>query len=608
MPRIDGTHTPHTRDRLIIMVFFLLNIAMVYPVFFPSLNQINGWDEAFYLERGRELVGGVLPQFSENPAVAALYAMTYLPFMNSPQWLVQTDTLGRLVLFTLLWISSFLVARKLVDWVNPLTMMAFVAISTVVVQLLTNGSDALFAAMSAFALWQFLSFRRAQRPVHLALCSVFVGLAALSRPEGSMLFVVFVGLSAAACLCSRPRLKCAMRHSAAVLVPFSVLVGGYVGVYGMRTGSFTLGAAERAYLAFEQGHGIAFASSYGTLNPYVEGQKDARRLFGTAEENHYSILKAIQRNPSAYLQRIPRLGYGAFTDLVQAYQWHFAVFCFAFAVRGIIALLQGRSYGLLAILLLWPASNLLHILIIYQVPHLLIPFVNVCALTGIGVTAAARNLDSRLERRWWIIGLLALTVVGTAMYRRPNDLLLAPLLVWAALWVTWLVAQQVHDDATTRMRVTCLVLIAGALFVRFGVVHAAVPARGSSPDERATTWLREHLRPGTQVGSYAPGAVWAASMTPVTLELSDMTTAEAFWAWVTRENIAAIYVDERLRTLEPVAWQTIRSQIGYGIDVAFDNAPNRPTVDWRNAAFHVSRPSESEPVQVLVRTPGAHTK
>lgn len=605
MPGVDERLTPTTRNRLIIVVLFFLNITMVYPVFFPALNQINGWDEAFYVERGRELVGGVLPQFAENPAVAVLYAVSYLPFMNSPQWLVETDALGRFVLFVLLWFSSLLVARQLADRASPIIMMAFVAISPVSVQLLTNGSDALFAAMSAFALWQFLSFHRARRLVHLALCSAFIGLAALSRPEGALLFGVFVVLSALVCLAPRPTFASVLNHSVAVVVPFVVLVGGYVGAYGIRTGTFTLGAADRSYVAFEQGQGIAFASSYGTLNPFVEGQKDARRLFGTPEENDHSVLRAIQRNPSAYFQRIPRLAYGAFIDIIGGYHWYFAVFGFVFAARGVIALLQSRSYVLLAILLLWPASNVLNILIIYQMTHLLMPFVNVFALAGIGVAATAAHLDSRLERRAWALALMALTVVGIGVYRRPNDLLLAPLLILAALWLTWLVVEQIRDDPGTRMRVACLALLAAALFLRFGVVNAGLPARGNSPDERATMWLRDHFGPGARIGTYAPGAVWAASMTPVTIELSDMTTADAFWAWVARERIEAIYVDDRLRNFEPVAWQTIHSQVGHGMDVAFDQASSRSSADWRNATFHMLRSIQSEPVQVLVRTPGA---
>jgi hypothetical protein len=601
MSRVGDEENRSAHNRLVVVALFVFNAALLYPAFFPSLNQINLWDQARDIDRGRKLVEGVLPTFASNPAVAGLYAFTYLPFARSPEWLVHTESLARFLLFVLLWVSSFAVARKLAPLASPLIMMAFVAISPVVVQLLTNGSDALFASLSGFALWQFLSFRCARRPRHLALCSAFVGLAALSRPEGSLLLAVFLALSIAECLPLALTPKNALKHAVFALVPFFVLVGGYMGVESMRTGSVALRTVQRSYTAFEQGHGIAYASSYGTLNPFVEGQKEARRLFGTPEENNYSILTAIRRNPPAYLRRIPRLASAAFMSLVQGYHWHFAVFCFVFVARGIIALLLGGSYLLLATLLFWPVSSLLNILIIFQGPHLLIPFVNMFALAAIGVTAAARNLDNPLERRGWVTGLLTLTALGVAAYQRANDLLLAPLMLLGTLWLAWMAAQRVRHDASARMHVAYLVLLAAALFVRFGVVHAAVPTPGSSPDEQATKWMRDHFPAGTRIGTYAPGAIFAANMEPVTnFDFGSITTPDVFWAWMARERIQAIYVDGALRTLEPVAWQAIRSQIGHGLDVVFDKAPGGPTVDWRNAMFH-SRPPQSEPVQVLVR-------
>ena len=184
--------------RLAVIALFVFNAVLLYPAFLPSLNQINLWDQARDIDRGRKLVEGVLPAFATNPAVAGLYAFTYLPFARSPEWLVYTDSLARFLLFVLSWVASFAVARKLAPLATPLVMMAFVAISPVVVQLLANGSDALFASLSGLALWQFLSFRAAHRDM---------------------------------------------------------------GVESMRTGSVALRTAQRSYTAFEQGHGIAFASS-----------------------------------------------------------------------------------------------------------------------------------------------------------------------------------------------------------------------------------------------------------------------------------------------------------------------------------------------------------
>ncbi len=179
MSRVGDEEKQSRHSRLAVIALFVFNAVLLYPAFLPSLNQINLWDQARDIDRGRKLVEGVLPAFATNPAVAGLYAFTYLPFARSPEWLVYTDSLARFLLFVLLWVASFAVARKLAPLATPLVMMAFVAISPVVVQLLANGSDALFASLSGLALWQFLSFRAAHRKTRA------------SRPEGSLLLVVF---------------------------------------------------------------------------------------------------------------------------------------------------------------------------------------------------------------------------------------------------------------------------------------------------------------------------------------------------------------------------------------------------------------------------------
>jgi hypothetical protein len=246
-------------------------------------------------------------------------------------------------------------------------------------------------------------------------------------------------------------------------------------------------------------------------------------------------------------------------------------------------------------------SSLLNILIIYQPTHLLIPFVTVFSLAAIGVSAAATNLDSRLERQAWSAGLLALAVLGVVVYRRPDDLLIAPPLVFVVLWLTWMVVEHIRHDASTKERVAWLMFLAAALFIRFGIHHEAVPSGSSSPDAQAMTWLRDHLPPGTRIGAYAPGVIWAANMTPVTNpDLGNLTTSEALWGWLRRDKVEAIYVDDALRRFEPAAWQTIRSQIGHGLDVAFDKAADGRAFDWRNLMFHGTF-TDSELVQVLIR-------
>jgi hypothetical protein len=554
---------------MIVAIIFLLSAAMAYQVFFPSLHEIGGWDEAGYINEGRELAGGTLPRLSHNPAVALLYALTYLPVRSSPYWLIHSCSIARVLLFGLLWLAGVLVASELTGLASPFIMIALIAMSPASVGLLNNGSNALFAAMSGFALWQCLLFHRTREVKHLWACSTFVGLAALSRNEGPVLFLVFLAIVLALCAPAG-----AIRKGiTASVVPFIVLVGGYVGLYGLRTGDFTSGTQKRSYFTFEQGHGMAFAASYGTLQYYVEGANDARRLFGTAEENHYSVLTAIRRNPRAYLQRIPLLTKSAIKDMFAVYHWHFAVLCFAFAARGILELIRRRSFALLAILVLWPAYSALYVLLCYQPAHLLMSFTTLFALASLGVSAVATNLDSREERVLWSIGLLTLAIAGGAVYRQPNDLLAAPLLLLLGLWLMWLVTKQEVGERR-RTATACFVLLAATLLVRFGIAHAKPRALGSAPDERATLFLRDHFRPGTAVGAYAPGKVWNANMSHVAMvNIRDLKTSEDVWQWMARERVEVIYADKDLRTFEPSAWEAIRKQVSHGLEVvAFDTS------------------------------------
>ena len=75
-----------TADRInqAALLAFLLNIFLISASFFPNLAEINAWDEAAYVNGGRMLLLGELPGFSGNPLVALLYALTYLPYADSP--------------------------------------------------------------------------------------------------------------------------------------------------------------------------------------------------------------------------------------------------------------------------------------------------------------------------------------------------------------------------------------------------------------------------------------------------------------------------------------------------------------------------------------------
>lgn len=145
-------------SRFLVPLLFLLNIILVFPVFFPNLREIGPWDESIYINSGRLLVEkGLLPEPAWNPLGTLLYAITYIPVQKTAFWLVNSCTIGRFILFGLLWISTYLVAKQLSSFFNSLIMSGLLLSSPVLIYILRNPSDALFAAMSAFALWQALS-------------------------------------------------------------------------------------------------------------------------------------------------------------------------------------------------------------------------------------------------------------------------------------------------------------------------------------------------------------------------------------------------------------------------------------------------------------------
>ena len=85
-----------------------------------------------------------------------------------------------------------------------------------------------------------------------------------------------------------------------------------------------------------------------------QARQEARRLFGTEEENNSSVLRAILRNPGAFGLRIWANAKG----IPWSYFYFFGktqgfVLLF-FSAWGVYTLIRKRAYLLLLILFLWP--------------------------------------------------------------------------------------------------------------------------------------------------------------------------------------------------------------------------------------------------------------
>lgn len=552
--RIPGTFKPVSKS--IILLTFILNIVLIYPILFPNLSDIGMFDESLYINSGRVLVeDGNIPEYAWNPLVACLYAITYIPVQKTTFWLIHSCTIGRFILFGLLWLSAYLVAKQLSSLGHPLVMIIFVLVSPALTYLLGNQSDALFAAMSAFALWQVLSFRNEKKIKHLWFASLFVGLSALARNDGLILFFSFLILALFLSIPIR-RLGTALIAS---VIPFVIIVGGYITLYSLITGKFEFGTMRRTYWAFEQGQGFAYGYSA------ADGQIETRRLFGTPKENNYSVITAILRNPEAFIQRVRQTVKTSYLKIYFMYGERLGIVIFLLAAMGAVELARKKLYALLLILWLWPVHLFVYLFTFFRHTYFLLPYFVTFSLASFGITSIVDNLGKKALYIWSFV-LLGLASFGI-LTDRPN-IFSATVFFTTGLWILWLIMNQYRNLKVIRP-IELILALCFAVLLKGGFPYPKFRTLGIAPDERAALYMKEHLNPKSMVLTYAPGNVLVAKMDyyPLNFELRNINEQE--FSSSVAKYAKAIYVDNDLRHNEPIVWAKIEKMIGSILEVGF---------------------------------------
>jgi hypothetical protein len=326
-------------------------------------------------------------------------------------------------------------------------------------------------------------------------------------------------------------------------------------------------------MTFEQGHGQAYRDLYSGRNSYVEGQIDARRLFGTPEQNHYSILAAIRHNPTAYVRRVPRLAKFAAEDSLDIYggpllgSWFFLM-----AIGGCIELVRKKQFLLLCILLFWPSYLLLHILLVFQSTHFLFPFPIIFCLASIVVASfvAGTTGCGAIERCLWSALLLGFIGIGIVQ-NQPSLLKWWVIVFLIIVWILWIL---VHRNRIPEviMALAFVFLCSVTLAAREGYHSPRIRKLGTTPEEKAALFLHSRLRHGSAVAAYAPILPWTAGMNYVGMYksvLPDMQSAYDLNRWMENNKLQAIYADHDLREFEPFIWRLVEIQIGKNLKVAF---------------------------------------
>jgi hypothetical protein len=539
----------------------LVHVALNLQAVFPPFYQINPADEAQYIFAGRAVMNGIseqhsfLPFFYLGPLIAGLTAVCYAPFHTNPSWFIIAEWESHVILVCLLWTSSYLIAREFRSIVHPAVVMGLLIISPVIPTLLQNTSDALFAAMSGFAFWLFLRFAASRSLWTLAGASAFVGLSALTRSDGLVLFWVFLALAVGISIKRQSAKLAAGLHAGAVAAgPFCLLVLGYLIAFGIVTGFWGSGTEWRTYFAFEQAEGFTYNPSAQGL---IDGPLLARALYGTPDENHYSVVSAIMHNPQAFERRLLALPVVFLFILYLTYGGAFAVLQFALAIFGLIELVRTRRLLLALVLVLWPAYLLAYIPVFARGGYLLTAYFCVDVLAAVGFLATIRAAQAA-----WV-----------SMYRTRRVLL--------------------GQRTTALMGAgSALVLVGAGLLTRGPFPEPRLPVLGLSGEEQASLYMTQHFERSTLVAAFLPAVPWTAKMTwqPLVWDVSagDGPTTGRFGAltvenaadldqWIARTGVKAFYLDHSLKQYQPKMYATVESAIGHGLDLVFATQDTDPS-------------------------------
>ncbi len=550
---------------LTLLALYLISLVLYYPAFLPNLGDINPFDEAAYLQSGYMLLnGGGLAGFAGNPFTQLFYALMALPFKNSVFWMVHACSLGRLVLFTILWIGFYQVGRALSDRIQPLVLPIMLVISPVIPDFLRFPSDPLYAGFSALALAKTLLFLKSHRRSDIGWASFFLGIAALSRNDGVLLFLVFITLALIWAI-TRRKLRDTILPAAA---PFLLLVGGYIFTYGLFTGNFSFGTMQRTYDNFETGHGVISQNTSG-LPATPAAKIAARDVYGTPEENNYSVFNAIRKRPDLYLARVKIVLAQLPRALLDSFGLRVTAVLILMAVWGVISLLQEKDWSRLLLLALWPAPFVSGFIItIFRTGHIQFYAYVFFALAGIGLFRILQTMDLKGTQWSLLAGLSLIALYGFL----DNKLAVAYggyIFLTAFSLIVFLKQKSLSFTVTNAL----LILLIAMIITRGSFPSPAIRILGERPEEKIVLHINQEMENVHTFAAASQGVIHAAGKHCVMLTSHDVPTnnsPEDFLEWLQVQGIEAVYVDKFLTSRSPAMWAQIEPLIGTGLTRVFN--------------------------------------
>lgn len=541
-------------EAMILAIIFAITLALFAFQILPGFDEINPYDETKYVDSGRNLLSGDLRELARGPLVAFLYAPLYLAFRDSPDWFIIIDGIGRLMLFSGLWISSIYVASRLKSYVHPLVIAGVLLCSSYPVWLLRNPSDALFSTFSALTLGKTLTFRHTGRARDLVMASLMLGLAGASRPDGVFLLPFFVIV---AILLGKGRIGLAKSFALGVLPSIAVLAA-FIIARGIGTGSYSteIGSKGLSTLYWSEG-----------TSP-VAGE--AEEVYGTWQDNQGSFIRAISRSPRALQDFFGRVRANASqlpSELLMAYGKRLGPATFILAALGALSLIRKREWDLLLIFAAWPLYSLLYLGFYLRPGFLLMSHFVPLSLAAIG---AADSFSIHLARKDRLVAatLPGLLLVYGLLGDKPG-FWATGILMLAVMAVAW-TFQAIRGTASDHQAIGLLLLLSAGIILRGGYTFPGRWSFGESSMEKAIHFVQQHLPPRSGLATYEPLPAVAAGMEYV--DLRSLPTGgeppDDFERWASENDVDALIIAPKFIRDHPLHWAVIQdAMIGVHVEV-----------------------------------------
>jgi len=558
--------SPRCLSAVLFAGFFVIALLRAYPQLAPPPEAINAANEAGYLYSGETLLQGTIPALAYHPLVTAMAAVADLVFANSPMGFIQAEWLLRAVLYLALWAALWPLALEFEPWIPAWSFAALWVLTGLPERLLGDISVTLFTILFSLGLWQVIRYSSQGGLRHLLAASAVLGLAMLARDEAlwilllTALAVVFLGYLRSREERTSPMSDLGRRYAIpllAYLLPFLLINLAFLAIYVAHTGRFATGLRARSYDNLEQEQGLAYPGRYsGDL--YVAGVADSDRIFGTRQENDYSVLRAVMRNPRAMLDRVAHIALQTPVALIKGYGGIIGVLLMVFVFSGLLALIRERQWRFLTALVGFCLFELVYIVFMAFPPFWLIIFPVAFGLTGTGIREILRG---RATWFWVLVAVAAaVALVGAAVTGSLRFLYVGLALAAFLLVAFW--------AARTSPRIIVQALAVGTLvFVMASPTYAQAP--NFTPDlsadgmAQAASWLQANAAPEAKVAAWG-GTMVNLSRRPFLSLEGYLTTPSVLQSWLVQNGIGYVYTDPELVFTWPADMTAINALVARG--------------------------------------------